>query len=187
MNLVTIFCIDDRGKWKFLSLTEFLPVQKGVSGGLGSRRISSLMTVYKYDSGIILRPVVLIFLLVALLYWLGKLPGTLSPAEKKGAASCDMTEAVPLSARRTLDQEGPGMLAFMSGADPSYSQIPNYSPGNAQLTQWRRAKITPVSVCCQKLYCRIKLRKIIFFNHMKKILKREIRHFLKFTRPDKKN
>lgn len=162
-------------------------VKKGVSGGLGSRRISSLMTVYKYDDGIILRPVVLIFLLVVLLYWLGKLPSTLSPAEKKGETSCDIAEAVPVTPQRALDQGVPGTMAKLSGADPSYSQIPNYSQGNGQLTSWRLAKFTPVGVCCQKLYCRIKHKKIIFFSNMKKILKREIRQLLKSTRPDKEN
>lgn len=108
MNLITIFCIDDRGKWKFLSLTGFLPVKKGVSGGLGSRRISSLMTVYKYDPGIILRQVVLIFLLVVLLYWLGKLPGTFSPAKKKGGGVCDTAEALPTAPLTTVrGQRGP--------------------------------------------------------------------------------
>ncbi|AHF76551.1 hypothetical protein Sant_1493 [Sodalis praecaptivus] len=187
MNLITIFCIDDRGKWKFLSLTGFLPVKKGVSGGLGSRRISSLMTVYKYDPGIILRPVVLIFLLVVLLYWLGKLPGTFSPAEKKGGGVCDTAEALPTAPHRALDHGAAATGAMLSAADPIYSPIPNASQGNGQATGWPRAKFTLVSVCCQKLYCRIKQKKIIFFSHMKKILKREIRQLLKSTRPIKEN
>ncbi|MGL9773152.1 MAG: hypothetical protein ACR5LG_02190 [Sodalis sp. (in: enterobacteria)] len=187
MNLITIFCIDDRGKWKFLSLTGFLPVKKGGSGGLGSRRISSLMTVYKYNPGIILRTVVLIFLLVTILYWLGKLPGTLSPAEKKRRQAVIWSKRPPPAAERAFEQGGEEALVIASGAGPAYSHIPNYSQGNGQLAHWRWAEITPVGVCCQKMYCRLKHKKIIFFNHMKKILKREIRQMLKSKRPDKEN
>lgn len=90
--------------------------------------------VYKYDQGIILRQVVLIFLLVVLLYWLGKLPGTFSPAEKKGEGGCDTAEAIPIAPHRVLDYGAPATGATLSAADPIYSQIPNYSQGNGQAT-----------------------------------------------------